>query len=228
MPTVIANLISIVFIASFFTRSSSMTSTRNNNSSNIYQQLLGQKKNFEVIHKTNVKFADVAGLDESKIEVQEFVDFLKNPEKYKKLGARIPKGVLLSGPPGTGKTMLAKACSGEAGVPFIPTSGSDFVEIFVGVGASRVRDLFNTAREKSPAIIFIDEIDAVGRKRSGSHGSHDERDNTLNQILVEMDGFGTDANVIVMAATNRVSLLDAALTRPGRFDRMVEVTLPDL
>lgn len=228
MPTVIANLISIVFIASFFTRSSSMTSTRNSNSSNIYQQLLGQKKNFEVIHKTNVKFADVAGLDESKIEVQEFVDFLKNPEKYKKLGARIPKGVLLSGPPGTGKTMLAKACSGEAGVPFIPTSGSDFVEIFVGVGASRVRDLFNTAREKSPAIIFIDEIDAVGRKRSGSHGSHDERDNTLNQILVEMDGFGTDANVIVMAATNRVSLLDAALTRPGRFDRMVEVTLPDL
>lgn len=117
--------------------------------------------------------------------------------------------------------MLAKACSGEAGVPFIPTSGSDFVEIFVGVGASRVRDLFNTAREKSPAIIFIDEIDAVGRKRSGSHGSHDERDNTLNQILVEMDGFGTDANVIVMAATNRVNLLDAALTRPGRFDRMV-------
>ena len=124
--------------------------------------------------------------------------------------------------------MLAKACAGEAGVPFIPTSGSDFVEIFVGVGASRIRDLFGTAREKSPAIIFIDEIDAVGRKRSGSHGSHDERDNTLNQILVEMDGFATDANVIVMAATNRLNLLDTALKRPGRFDRMVEVNLPDL
>lgn len=158
----------------------------------------------------------------------EFVDFLKHPEKYQQLGARIPKGILLSGPPGTGKTMLAKACAGEAGVPFIPTSGSDFVEIFVGVGASRVRDLFGIAREKSPAIIFIDEIDAVGRKRSGSHGSHDERDNTLNQILVEMDGFATDANVIVMAATNRLNLLDSALIRPGRFDRTVEVNLPDL
>lgn len=153
---------------------------------------------------------------------------MKNPQKYKKLGARIPKGVLLSGPPGTGKTMLAKACAGEAGVPFIPTSGSDFVEIFVGVGASRVRDLFSTAKEKSPSIIFIDEIDAVGRKRSGSHGSHDERDNTLNQILVEMDGFETDNNVIVMAATNRQNLLDTALIRPGRFDRIVEVNLPDL
>jgi ATP-dependent metalloprotease FtsH len=201
---------------------------KNSSSSNIYNQMLGQKKSFDVITKTNVRFADVAGLDESKMEVQEFVDFLKNPEKYKKLGARIPKGVLLSGPPGTGKTMLAKACAGEAGVPFIPTSGSDFVEIFVGVGASRVRDLFATAREKSPAIIFIDEIDAVGRKRSGSHGSHDERDNTLNQILVEMDGFGTDQNVIVMAATNRQNLLDTALIRPGRFDRIVEVNLPDL
>lgn len=151
-----ANIISIIFIAAFFTKSSSMTSSTRNSSSNIYQQLLGQKKSFEVIHKTNVHFADVAGLDESKIEVQEFVDFLKNPDKYKKLGARIPKGVLLSGPPGTGKTMLAKACSGEAGVPFIPTSGSDFVEIFVGVGASRVRDLFAAARQKSPSIIFID------------------------------------------------------------------------
>lgn len=228
MPTLIANLISVLFIAAFFTKSSSMTSGVKNSGANIYDQLLGQKKNFEIITKTNVRFADVAGLDESKIEVQEFVDFLKNPEKYKKLGARIPKGVLLSGPPGTGKTMLAKACAGEAGVPFIPTSGSDFVEIFVGVGASRVRELFAAAREKSPAIIFIDEIDAVGRKRSGSHGSHDERDNTLNQILVEMDGFGTDSNVIVMAATNRQNLLDSALIRPGRFDRIVEVNLPDL
>lgn len=229
IPTLAANLISVLFIAAFFTRSSSMTGgIKNSSSSNIYNQMLGQKKSFDVITKTNVRFADVAGLDESKMEVQEFVDFLKNPEKYKKLGARIPKGVLLSGPPGTGKTMLAKACAGEAGVPFIPTSGSDFVEIFVGVGASRVRDLFATAREKSPAIIFIDEIDAVGRKRSGSHGSHDERDNTLNQILVEMDGFGTDQNVIVMAATNRQNLLDTALIRPGRFDRIVEVNLPDL
>lgn len=159
----------------------------------------------------------------------EFVDFLKNPKKYQQLGARIPKGALLSGPPGTGKTLLAKACAGEAGVPFLFMSGSDFVEMFVGVGSSRVRDLFKQAKQKAPSIIFIDEIDAVGKKRSTSgKGGNDERDNTLNQLLVEMDGFGTESNVIVLAATNRKDMLDPALTRPGRFDRSIEVTLPDI
>lgn len=159
----------------------------------------------------------------------EFVDFLKNPKKYQQLGARIPKGALLSGPPGTGKTLLAKACAGEEGVPFLFMSGSDFVEMFVGVGSSRVRDLFKQAKQKAPSIIFIDEIDAVGKKRSTSgKGGNDERDNTLNQLLVEMDGFGTESNVIVLAATNRKDMLDPALTRPGRFDRSIEVTLPDI
>jgi AFG3 family protein len=158
----------------------------------------------------------------------EFVDFLKNPEKYKKLGAKIPRGALLVGPPGTGKTMLAKAVAGEAGVPFLSISGSDFTEMFVGVGASRVRDLFKKAKEKSPSIIFIDEIDAVAKKRHGKFGGNDERDNTLNQLLVELDGFGTDQNVIILAATNRADILDSALMRPGRFDRQIEVTSPNI
>jgi len=183
---------------------------------------------FEMDNQVKVKFKDVAGLDEAKLEIHEFVDFLKKPKKYKDLGAKIPRGALLNGPPGTGKTMLAKACAGEAGVPFFYVSGSDFVEIFVGVGASRVRDLFKQAKAKAPSIIFIDEIDAVGRKRESRLGGTDERDNTLNQLLVEMDGFGTDVNVIMLAATNRKELLDPALTRPGRFDRTIEITLPDI
>lgn len=157
----------------------------------------------------------------------EFVDFLKDPKKYQKLGARVPRGALLVGPPGCGKTLLAKAVAGEAKVPFISISGSDFVEMFVGVGASRVRDLFKKARQKAPSIVFIDEIDAVGKKRHGKFGGgNDERDNTLNQLLVEMDGFTTDTSVIVLAATNRQDILDSALLRPGRFDRTIEVTLP--
>ena len=175
-----------------------------------------------------VKFDDVAGEDEEKEELEEVVDFLKNPAKYQKMGARIPKGVLLVGPPGTGKTLLAKAVSGEAGVPFFSISGSDFVEMFVGVGASRVRDLFEQAKKNSPCIVFIDEIDAVGRKRgSGLGGGHDEREQTLNQLLVEMDGFGVYSGIIVIAATNRQDILDPALLRPGRFDRQVYVGYPD-
>ncbi len=177
--------------------------------------------------KSEVKFKDVAGMEQAKKEIVEFVDFLKHPEKYKLLGAKIPKGALLVGPPGTGKTLLAKAVAGEADVPFFATSGSDFVEMFVGVGASRVRDLFQKAKDKSPSILFIDEIDAVGKKRGGKFGGQDERDNTLNQLLVEMDGFGTELNVIVLAATNRADILDPALLRPGRFDRQIEIGLPD-
>lgn len=174
-------------------------------------------------------FADVAGADEEKEELSEIVDFLKAPEKFKQLGARIPKGVLLVGPPGTGKTLLARAVAGEAGVPFFSISGSDFVEMYVGVGASRVRDLFEQAKKHSPAIIFIDEIDAVGRQRgAGLGGGHDEREQTLNQLLVEMDGFGSNLGVIVIAATNRPDILDKALLRPGRFDRRVTVNYPDV
>ncbi|MBN2884094.1 MAG: ATP-dependent zinc metalloprotease FtsH, partial [Clostridia bacterium] len=173
-------------------------------------------------------FLDVAGADEEKEELEEVVDFLKQPEKYIKLGARIPKGVLLIGPPGTGKTLLAKAVAGEAGVPFFSISGSDFVEMFVGVGASRVRDLFKQAKENSPCIIFIDEIDAVGRHRgAGLGGGNDEREQTLNQLLAEMDGFGVNEGIIIMAATNRPDILDPALQRPGRFDRKVTVNYPD-
>ncbi len=176
-----------------------------------------------------VTFADVAGVDESKEELQEVVEFLREPQKFISLGARIPKGVLLVGPPGGGKTLLAKAVSGEAGVPFFSISGSEFVEMFVGVGASRVRDLFEQAKKHSPCIIFIDEIDAVGRHRgAGLGGSHDEREQTLNQMLVEMDGFDTDTNVIIMAATNRPDILDPALLRPGRFDRRVVLDRPDM
>ncbi len=180
--------------------------------------------------KVNVTFKDVAGLNEAKEEVMEVVDFLKNPKKYTSLGGKIPKGVLLVGPPGTGKTLLAKAVAGEAGVPFFSISGSDFVEMFVGVGASRVRDLFRQAREKAPCIIFIDEIDAIGRARGrgAMNGGNDERENTLNQLLVEMDGFSTDKGVILMAATNRPDILDGALMRPGRFDRQIGIDKPDL
>ena len=179
--------------------------------------------------KNPVKFADVAGADEEKEELKEVVEFLKAPEKFVRLGARIPRGVLLVGPPGTGKTLLAKAVAGEAGVPFYSISGSDFVEMYVGVGASRVRDLFDTARKSPASIIFIDEIDAVGRQRgTGLGGGHDEREQTLNQLLVEMDGFGTHEGVIVIAATNRPDILDPALLRPGRFDRQVTVNYPDL
>jgi len=179
--------------------------------------------------KVNITFADVAGLDEAKVEVMEIVDFLKNPKKYTNLGGKIPKGALLIGPPGTGKTLLAKAVAGEAQVPFFSLSGSDFVEMFVGVGASRVRDLFKQAREKAPCIIFIDEIDAIGRTRGkNAMMSNDERESTLNQMLVEMDGFGTDTGIIVLAATNRPDVLDSALLRPGRFDRQISIDKPDL
>ncbi|MBS1509757.1 MAG: ATP-dependent zinc metalloprotease FtsH [Bacteroidetes bacterium] len=184
---------------------------------------------FEKGTRVNINFNDVAGLDEAKVEVMEIVDFLKNPKKYTALGGKIPKGALLVGPPGTGKTLLAKAVAGEAQVPFFSLSGSDFVEMFVGVGASRVRDLFKQAREKAPCIIFIDEIDAIGRARGKNvMMSNDERENTLNQLLVEMDGFGTDLGIIILAATNRPDVLDSALLRPGRFDRQITIDRPDL
>ena len=177
----------------------------------------------------NITFADVAGCDEAKEEVKELVDFLKDPQKFQKLGGRIPRGVLMVGPPGTGKTLLAKSIAGEAKVPFFTISGSDFVEMFVGVGAARVRDMFEQAKKSAPCIIFIDEIDAVGRHRgAGLGGGNDEREQTLNQMLVEMDGFDTNLGVIVIAATNRPDILDPALLRPGRFDRQVYVTLPDI
>jgi len=179
--------------------------------------------------KIDINFSDVAGLEEAKEEVMEVVDFLKHPEKYKKLGAKIPKGVLLTGPPGTGKTLMAKAMAGESGVPFFSISGSDFVEMFVGVGAARVRDLFKKGREKAPCIIFIDEIEAIGRSRGNSKTqTNDERENTLNQLLVEMDGFSSDKTVIILAATNRPDLLDSALLRPGRFDRQINIDKPDV
>ena len=187
-------------------------------------------KLFEGEDHIKTTFKDVAGLEGAKEEIEEIVEFLKNPDKFTKLGGKIPKGALLVGPPGTGKTLLAKAVAGEAKVPFYSLSGSDFVEMFVGVGASRVRDLFKNAKEKSPSIIFIDEIDAIGRARGKSNfsGSNDERENTLNQLLTEMDGFGTESNVIVIAATNRADILDKALTRPGRFDRLIHVDLPEV
>jgi cell division protease FtsH len=185
---------------------------------------------YEKGKSTNVTFKDVAGLEGAKEEIVEIVEFLKNPKKYTELGAKIPKGALLVGPPGTGKTLLAKAVAGEAKVPFFSLSGSDFVEMFVGVGASRVRDLFRQAKEKAPAIIFIDEIDAIGRARGKNNGfnTNDERENTLNQLLTEMDGFGTNSGVIILAATNRADVLDSALMRAGRFDRQIYVDMPDL
>ena len=204
------------------------------------RQMMGANNRNMQLGKTNaktneatrpkVKFEDVAGVDEAVEELEEIRDFLSDPDRYRKLGAKIPRGVLLVGPPGTGKTLLAKAVAGEAGVPFFSISGSDFVEMFVGVGASRVRDLFKEAKSQAPSIIFIDEIDAVGRKRGGSgmSGGHDEREQTLNQLLVEMDGFNNDTNLIIIAATNRPDVLDPALLRPGRFDRQVAVEAPDL
>jgi cell division protease FtsH len=187
------------------------------------------KSRAKLVDEGGKKFSDVAGLDEEKEEVEELIDFLKNPKKYNKMGARIPKGVLLVGPPGTGKTLLAKAVAGEANVPFYYISGSDFVELFVGVGASRVRDMFKQAKHTAPCLIFIDEIDAVGRQRgTGLGGGHDEREQTLNQLLTEMDGFGENEGIIIIAATNRPDVLDPALLRPGRFDRQVTVNLPDV
>ena len=187
------------------------------------------KSRAQMTRDSKIRFSDVAGMAEEKEDLEEIVDFLRNPAKYTKLGARIPKGIILVGQPGTGKTLLAKAVAGEAGVPFFSISGSDFVEMFVGVGASRVRDLFAEAKKNAPCIIFIDEIDAVGRRRgTGMGGGHDEREQTLNQLLVEMDGFGVNEGIIVMAATNRVDILDPAILRPGRFDRKVMVSLPDI
>merc|ERR1712156_1411999 len=178
----------------------------------------------------NIAFKDVAGCEEAKIEIMEFVNFLKNPQQYLELGAKIPKGAILNGPPGTGKTLLGKATAGEANVPFISVSGSEFLEMFVGVGPARVRDMFAMARKNAPCILFVDEIDAVGRKRGGRNiGGQSEAENTLNQLLVEMDGFNTGStNVIVLAATNRVDILDPALMRPGRFDRQIYVPAPDI
>ncbi|HOA32775.1 MAG TPA: ATP-dependent metallopeptidase FtsH/Yme1/Tma family protein, partial [Clostridia bacterium] len=187
------------------------------------------KSRARIYTTSNITFADVAGADEEKEELMELVSFLRDPKRYSSLGARIPKGVLMVGPPGTGKTYLAKAVAGEAGVPFFSISGSDFVEMYVGVGASRVRDLFEQAKKNTPCIIFIDEIDAVGRHRgAGLGGGHDEREQTLNQLLVEMDGFGINEGIIIMAATNRPDILDPALTRPGRFDRKITVGYPDI
>ena len=190
----------------------------------------GKSKARKLDEESNkVRFRDVAGCNEAKEDVQEIVDFLREPKRFQRLGGRIPRGLLLVGPPGTGKTLLAKAIAGEAGVPFFTISGSDFVEMFVGVGAARVRDMFETAKKNEPCIIFIDEIDAVGRQRgAGLGGGNDEREQTLNQMLVEMDGFDSGANVIVIAATNRPDVLDPALLRPGRFDRQVVVPLPDI
>ncbi|MDH5598831.1 MAG: AAA family ATPase, partial [Cyclobacteriaceae bacterium] len=185
---------------------------------------------FDAENKVKITFSDVAGLEEAKEEVKEIVEFLKTPSKFTKLGGKIPKGALLVGPPGTGKTLLAKAVAGEAAVPFFTLSGSDFVEMFVGVGAARVRDLFKQAKEKAPCIVFIDEIDAIGRSRGRGQlpGSNDERENTLNSLLVEMDGFSTDSGVIILAATNRPDVLDSALLRPGRFDRQISIDKPDI
>ena len=206
-----------------------MLNTQNTGGSNGKMMNFGKSRAKMVVGEKKVTFAQVAGLKEEKEELQEIVDFLKEPGKYTRVGARIPKGVLLEGPPGTGKTLLAKAVAGEAGVPFFSISGSDFVEMFVGVGASRVRDLFEEAKKIAPCIVFIDEIDAVARRRgTGMGGGHDEREQTLNQLLVEMDGFGVNEGIIIMAATNRVDILDPAILRPGRFDRKVAVGRPDI
>jgi cell division protease FtsH len=223
--SLLVNLLPIVFVGALFFFLFRQTQGSNNQALSFGKS----KARMFTGDKPTVKFDDVAGAEESKQELQEVVEFLKEPQKFAALGARIPKGVLLVGPPGTGKTLMAKAVSGEAGVPFFSISGSEFVEMFVGVGASRVRDLFEQAKRNSPCIIFIDEIDAVGRYRgTGLGGSHDEREQTLNQILVEMDGFGTDTNVILIAATNRPDILDPALLRPGRFDRRVTMDRPDV
>ncbi len=220
LPTIILVVLMVVFWIFIMRRMNGMGGDKTLN--------FGKSKAKKNNDKRKTTFADVAGADEEKEELEEIVEFLKAPAKFNELGARIPKGVLLVGPPGTGKTLLARAVAGEAGVPFFSISGSDFVEMFVGVGASRVRDLFDEAKKESPAIIFIDEIDAVGRQRgAGLGGGHDEREQTLNQLLVEMDGFGANEGVIVMAATNRPDILDKALLRPGRFDRQITVNYPD-
>ena len=216
-------LISVVVVAIIF-----YVIMRSSMGGNSKAMNIGKSK-AQMQNNLKVRFADVAGAEEEKEELQEVVEFLKNPKKFSDLGARIPRGVLLVGPPGTGKTLFAKAVAGEAGVPFFSVSGSDFVEMYVGVGASRVRDLFDVAKKNQPCIIFVDEIDAVGRRRgAGLGGGHDEREQTLNQILVQMDGFETNEGIIVMAATNRVDILDPALLRPGRFDRQIQVNLPDV
>ncbi|MGB1043248.1 MAG: ATP-dependent zinc metalloprotease FtsH [Tenacibaculum sp.] len=223
-------LILLIAIWFFFMRRMSGGGAGAGGGGQIFNIGKSKAKLFDQDTKVKTTFKNVAGLEGAKEEVQEIVDFLKSPEKYTRLGGKIPKGALLVGPPGTGKTLLAKAVAGEAGVPFFSLSGSDFVEMFVGVGASRVRDLFKQAQQKSPSIIFIDEIDAIGRARGKNSmtGGNDERENTLNQLLTEMDGFGTDTNVIVLAATNRADVLDKALMRAGRFDRQIYVDLPDL
>ena len=229
LTTILPLIISVLFIVVII----AMMNNRAPNSGGTNAKMMNFGKSrarmFNAAQGKNVTFKNVAGLQEEKEELTEIVDFLKNPKKYIQLGARIPKGVLLVGPPGTGKTLLAKAVAGEAGVPFFSISGSDFVEMFVGVGASRVRDLFEDAKKNAPCIVFIDEIDAVARRRgTGMGGGHDEREQTLNQLLVEMDGFGVNEGIIVMSATNRVDILDPAILRPGRFDRKVAVGRPDV
>ena len=228
---VLLNILPWVFLVGvwfFFIRSMSRGGAGGGNIMNV------GKARAQEFNKDNpakrVTFKDVAGLSEAKVEIMEIVDFLRKADKYRELGAKIPKGALLVGPPGTGKTLLAKAVAGEANVPFLSISGSDFVEMFVGVGASRVRDLFEQAKQKAPCIVFIDEIDAIGRARGKNAGfsGNDERENTLNQLLTEMDGFQTNAGVIVLAATNRADILDKALMRAGRFDRQIDVGLPDV
>ena len=220
----------VLFIAFMIFMSRRMAGGGGGGGGGIFSVGKSKAKVFDKNNGTNVTFKDVAGLSEAKVEIEEIVEFLKNPTRYTELGAKIPKGALLVGPPGTGKTLLAKAVAGEANVPFLSMSGSDFVEMFVGVGAARVRDLFKQAKDKAPCIIFIDEIDAVGRARGKNlnMGSNDERENTLNQMLTEMDGFGSNNGVIILAATNRVDMLDKALLRPGRFDRQISVDLPEL
>lgn len=220
----------LVFIWIFIMRSMSGAGGGGGAGNQVFNVGKAKAQVFDKDTQVNVTFKDVAGLEEAKVEIMEIVDFLKKPQKYKELGGKIPKGALLVGPPGTGKTLLAKAVAGEANVPFLSISGSDFVEMFVGVGASRVRDLFRQAKEKAPCIVFIDEIDAIGRARGKNAGfsGNDERENTLNQLLTEMDGFGTNAGVIILAATNRADILDKALMRAGRFDRQIEVGLPEL
>ena len=227
---IIYNLLPFVLIISIWIFIMRRMSGGSGGAGGVFNVGKSKAKMYEKGGELNVTFKDVAGQVGAKQEVQEIVDFLKNPQKYTELGGKIPKGALLVGPPGTGKTLLAKAVAGEAGVPFFSMSGSDFVEMFVGVGASRVRDLFRQAKEKSPCIIFIDEIDAVGRARSKNPamGGNDERENTLNALLTEMDGFGTNSGVIILAATNRADMLDSALLRAGRFDRQIHVDLPDL
>ena len=223
-------LFPLMLLAMFFLFMRPMRNMGGGAGGGIFSVGKSQAKLYEKSNNVKVTFKDVAGMEEAKMEVKEIVDFLKNPKKYTNLGGKIPKGALLVGPPGTGKTLLAKAVAGEADVPFFSMSGSDFVEMFVGVGASRVRDLFRQAKEKAPCIVFIDEIDAVGRARSKNAGftSNDERENTLNQLLTEMDGFGSNSGVIILAATNRADILDKALMRAGRFDRQIHVDLPEL